>query len=75
MLGGATHLNPVGVVGDFGEVGAAGVARRNILNSIRAAHRVEGTGRAGAVGVARGWIPVGRQQVQSSPAFISRCGE
>ncbi len=49
-----TDLNPVGAVGVFGEVGAARMTGRNVLDTIRATHRVEGTGRTGAVGVAQG---------------------
>lgn len=52
MLSKGTDLNPVGVVGVCGEVGAARMTRRNILNTIRATHRVEGVGWTGAVGVA-----------------------
>lgn len=54
MFRGRTDLNPVSVVGVFGEVCAARMTRRNILDAIRAAHRVEGTGRTGAVRVAQG---------------------
>lgn len=49
-----TDQNPVGAVGVFSEVGAARMTRRNILDTIRATHWVEGAGRTGAVGVARG---------------------
>lgn len=51
-------LNPVIVVGVSGEVGAACVTRRNILNAIRATHWVKGTAETGTVGVAEGWRPV-----------------
>lgn len=49
VLTGGTDLNPVGVVGVFGEVGAASMTRGNILNTVRAAHWVEGAGRTRAV--------------------------
>lgn len=51
MLNGGTDLNPVGVVGVFSEVGAAGMTRRNIFNTIRPTHWVEGSDRTGAVGI------------------------
>lgn len=53
VLEGHTDLDPVRTVGVFGEVGAARMTRRNILDAIRAAHRVEGAGWTGAVGVAQ----------------------
>lgn len=66
-------LNPVGVVGVFGEVGAACMTGRDILDAIRATHRVEGTGRTGAVGVTRGRRSAeNRQRVRQTPAQ-SKC--
>lgn len=52
--GGGADLNPVRVVGVFGEVGAACMTGGDVFDSIRATHGVEGAGRAGAVGVTRG---------------------
>lgn len=40
----------MGVVGVSGEVFAAGVTRRDVLDAVGAANRVEGAGGAGAVG-------------------------
>lgn len=59
-----TNLNPVSVVGVFSEVCAAGMTWGNILDVIRAAHRVEGTAWTGAVSVAQGERSVeGREAV------------
>lgn len=69
-----TNLNPVSVVGVFSKVCAAGMTRGNILDVVRAAHRVEGTARTGAVSGARGQRSVeGRETVtrtHASPSFI-----
>lgn len=51
-------LNPIGVVGVFGEIGAACMTRRNVLDTIRATYRVEGTARTGAVGVTQALLSV-----------------
>lgn len=74
-----TNLNPASVVGVFSEVCAAGMTRGHILNVIRAAHRVEGTARTGAVSVAQGRRSVeGREAVsrthvaRSFTAAVSR---
>lgn len=48
-----TDLDPVTVVGLFGEVGAACVTGRDVLGSVRAADGVEGAAEAGAVGGAQ----------------------
>lgn len=56
----------MGVVGDFGEVSAACMTWGNVLNTIRAADRVEGTGRAGAVSIAKGQRPVEGQRVRNT---------
>lgn len=71
VLRGGTDLNPVGAVGVFGEVGAACMTRRNILDTIRATHRVEGTGRTGAVGVAQGQRPLECKETESQTKTIS----
>lgn len=49
-----THLNLVSVVEVYGEIGAACMTGRNILDSIRATHRVKSTADTGAVCVAQG---------------------
>lgn len=46
-----THLNPVVVLGVYGEGGAACMAGRYVLYAVRAAHWVEGTPWARAVGI------------------------
>lgn len=48
-----TDLNPLAVVGLFGEVGATCVTGRDVLSSIRATDRIEGAAEAGAVGGAQ----------------------
>lgn len=68
-FGGRTDLNPVSVVGVFGEVCAARMTRRNILDAIRAAHRVEGAGRTGAVRVAQGERSVESRESSSELMF------
>lgn len=49
LLKGGADLNSVRLVGVFGEVGAAGVAGRNVLDTVRATHGVEGIVRTRAV--------------------------
>lgn len=58
------HLDCVYVVWLLGEIGAAGMARRDILHAVRAAHWVEGSGGTRAVGVAIGRGPAQQQQQQ-----------
>lgn len=58
------YLDCVYVVWLLGEIGAAGMARRDILHAVRAAHWVEGSGGTRAVGVAIGRGPAQQQQQQ-----------
>lgn len=48
------YLNSECVVGVFGEVSAASMAGRNVLNTVKATDRMEGTLRTGTVGIAFG---------------------